>query len=117
MDTLTGVYSKETFSKKAKELLKRNKDVQYAVLYSDIENFQLLKDLFGEKTGDNLLVFMAKVLKHYVNNDEVCGRIENEHFVIIKKYDKLILHDQLANIVKTINDFPVNMNLRLRFGI
>lgn len=60
---------------------------------------------------------MAKVLKHYVNNDEVCGRIENEHFVIIKKYDKLILHDQLANIVKTINDFPVNMNLRLRFGI
>lgn len=91
MDTLTGVYSKETFSKKAKELLKRNKDVQYAVLYSDIENFQLLKDLFGEKTGDNLLVFMAKVLKHYVNNDEVCGRIENEHFVIIKKYDKLIL--------------------------
>lgn len=117
MDTLTGVYSKETFSKKAKEILKKNKDTQYALIYSDIENFQLLKDLFGEKTGDNLLVFMAKVLKHYVNKGELCGRIENEHFILLKKYDKLSLHAQLDDIVKTINDFPVNMNLRLRFGI
>lgn len=51
MDTLTGVYSKETFSKKTKEILKHSKDKKYAIVYSDIENFQLLKDLFGEKTG------------------------------------------------------------------
>ena len=71
MDTLTGVYSKETFSKKTKEILKHSKDKKYAIVYSDIENFQLLKDLFGEKTGDNLLVFMANVLKHYVNDNEL----------------------------------------------
>ena len=117
MDTLTGVYSKETFSKKTKEILKHSKDKKYAIVYSDIENFQLLKDLFGEKTGDNLLVFMAKVLKHYVNYNELCGRIENEHFVLLKEYDKKSLHNDLDIIVKTINDFPVNMNLRLRFGI
>lgn len=117
MDTLTGVYSKETFLKKAKEVLNNNKQKQYAFLYSDIENFQLLKDLFGEKTGDNLLVFMAKVLKHYVSESELCGRFENEHFVLLKEYDKKSLHSELDTIVKTINDFPVNMNLRLRFGI
>ena len=117
MDTLTGVYSKETFSKKTKEILKHSKDKKYAIVYSDIENFQLLKDLFGEKTGDNLLVFMAKVLKHYVNYNELCGRIENEHFVLLKEYDKKSLHNDLDIIVKTVNDFPVNMNLRLRFGI
>ncbi|MBU5479491.1 EAL domain-containing protein [Eubacterium sp. MSJ-13] len=117
MDTLTGVYSKETFAKKVKEVLKNNKQKKYAILYSDIENFQLLKDLFGEKTGDNLLVFMAKVLKHYVSKDEICGRIENEHFVILKEYDKKSLHSDIDTIVRTINDFPVNMNLRLRFGI
>ena len=117
MDTLTGVYSKETFSKKTKEILKHSKDKKYAIVYSDIENFQLLKDLFGEKTGDNLLVFMAKVLKHYVNDNELCGRIENEHFVLLKEYDKKSLHNDLDIIVKTVNDFPVNMNLRLRFGI
>lgn len=117
MDTLTGVYSKETFLKKAKEVLNNNKQKQYALLYSDIENFQLLKDLFGEKTGDNLLVFMAKVLKHYVSESELCGRFESEHFVLLKEYDKKNLHSELDTIVKTINDFPVNMNLRLRFGI
>ena len=40
MDTLTGVYSKETFLK-TKEILKHGKDKRYAIVYSDIENFQL----------------------------------------------------------------------------
>ena len=65
------------------------------------------------------MVFMAKVLKHYVNDNELYGRIENEHFVLLKEYDKKSLHNDLDIIVKTVKTIPSGKyeSLWLRFGI
>ncbi len=116
-DHLTGVYSHEVFCKKVSEILKNDRDTEYAIVYSDMENFKLLKDLFGENTGDSILVYMAKVFKHFVAKDELCGRMEADHFVLFIRYHKDTIKENLESIVKVINDFPVNMTIRLRFGI
>lgn len=116
-DYLTGVYSEEIFCKKVAQILETDTETEYAIVYSDMENYQLLKDLFGENVGNNILVYMARVFKHFISKDELCGRMEADHFVLFIKYDESALNDNLESIVNIINDFPVNMTIRLRFGI
>ncbi len=116
-DHLTGVYSEEAFCQKAAKILEENPLAEYAVVYSDIENFGLIKDLFGENAGNNILVYMARVFKHFIGRDELCGRMEADHFVLFLKYDKEALNENLESVVKIINDFPISMNIMLRFGV
>lgn len=116
-DRLTGVYSEEVFCKKVSHMLENNPGMEYCIVYSDMENFGLLKDLFGENAGNNILVYMARVFKHFIGKDELCGRMEADHFVLFLKYDKDVLNKNLESIVKIINDFPVSMSIRLKFGI
>ena len=116
-DYLTGVYSEEVFCRRVVQLMEKNPEQSYAIVYSDMENYQLLKDLFGETVSNNILVYMAKVFKHLIDRNEICGRLEGDHFVLFVKYDEGKLQENLESVVKIINEFPVNMNIRLRFGI
>lgn len=116
-DRLTGVYSEEVFCKKVSHMLENSHGLEYCIVYSDIENFGLLKDLFGENPGNNILVYMARVFKHFIDKDELCGRMEADHFVLFLKYNKEVLNKNLESIVKIINDFPVSMSIRLKFGV
>ena len=116
-DRLTGVYTIEHFNDKVSRCLSEKTDEQYAIVYSDMENFQLLKDLYNEDTGDSLLVYMAKVLRYYLKNGEYCGRMEADHFVLFVKYDKKRIEDMLEEVVRLVNEYPVKMNMILHFGI
>ena len=60
---------------------------------------------------------MAKVIKHFLNDDEYCGRIGAEHFAIFVKFDKERIEKTINEISTLINDYPVKMNLTLQFGV
>lgn len=59
-DRLTGLYSKEFFYEQVRNVLLRNPDTHYDIVCSDIENFKLINDVFGVKTGDRLLCGIGK---------------------------------------------------------
>ena len=63
-DALTGIYNKVAFYQKAQELIALHPDVQFAILRLNIERFKVINDLFGEKTGDQLLKYIAHFLEH-----------------------------------------------------
>lgn len=116
-DPLTGVYKEDIFCKKASALLEENPGREYVLVYSDIENFQLLKDLSGENAANNILVYTARVFRNFIKRDGFCGRLEADHFVLFMEYDKESLDENLGYIIKIINDYPVSMAIRLRFGV
>ncbi len=116
-DDLTGVYLEDAFCARADALLKKYPNREYVIVYSDMENYQLITDLFGDDVGRNILVYMAKVLKHFISRDELCGRMGADHFVMFIKQNGDALKENLESIVSTVNDFPIDMNILLRFGI
>ncbi|HBA98166.1 MAG TPA: hypothetical protein DCZ23_08660, partial [Lachnospiraceae bacterium] len=109
--------TEEIFCKKVVKLLKENPDTSYAFVYSDMENFRLIRDLFGENAANNILVYLAKVFNHFIGRDELCGRFDAGHFVLFLKYNKKELDRNLESAVKIINDFPINMTIKLGFGV
>ena len=55
IDQLTGLYNRETFYKKAAEIIQDNPEVQYCIVYLDINCFKVINDLFHSDTGDLIL--------------------------------------------------------------
>lgn len=111
------VYTEKVFCEKVDKLLKENPITDYALVYSDVENFGLIRDLFGENAGNNILMYLTRVFKHFMGIDEVCGYLGTGHFVLFLRYNKKNLDENLESTVKVINDFPINMTIRLVFGV
>lgn len=80
-DRLTGLYSKEFFYQLMKDILMRNPDDRYDVICSDIENFKLINDVFGNTTGDQLLCGIAHMYEQEVKGMGICGRLNADQFV------------------------------------
>ena len=87
-DRLTGLYSKEFFYQKVRELLDANPDREYNIVCSNIENFKLFNDTFGMKEGDRLLREVADVAKEMVGNGGFCGRYTADRFLCLLERKK-----------------------------
>lgn len=79
-DRLTGLPNRILFTEHlAKAIVKAQRDgLALSVLYLDIDNFRLINDTFGRKTGDELLKLIATRLRSCLRNSDVTGNI-SEH--------------------------------------
>lgn len=116
-DQLTGLYSKEYFLQKAKEYINENPNKNFDVVCTDIENFKLVKDIFGIKKSDALLCFYANVTRDSeFNNLDMCGRITSDVLVMLREttpYTK----DMAEKYIKRINQFEISRKVDIKFGV
>lgn len=82
-DPLTGLYSKEFFYRRVRELLDRNPGREYDIVCSDIENFKLINDVFGVPAGDKLLREVAELYVQMVRGTGICGRFHADQFICL----------------------------------
>ena len=82
-DILTGIYSREGFCVKVKEILAQNPEADYVVAAWDIEKFKVINELYGTIIGDRILIsFAEKLDKLCKESDGIAARLESDHFVI-----------------------------------
>lgn len=115
-DRLTGLLNKEYFYIAAEKILKRNSKEAYYIVCSDIKNFKMVNDVFGNKAGDEMLIKVADALKNVAEKDEVYARQDNDRFcMLIKKENfdekKLLKTLQTAIDIEADEYFSVNMYL------
>lgn len=116
-DRLTGMYSKEFFYQKVREILDANPDKDYTIVCSNIENFKLYNDTFGREAGDRLLKESAKGMQMYIGDEGICGRYGADRFMCMResgqeKSDREhIFGSTSSNIEKKIE------NLSVKWGI
>lgn len=120
-DSLTNLYNKEFFKQKAEDMIRGYKDTTYVLVYFDIENFKLVNDLYGLKMGNKFLVHFAEYFKNKFEDDfgdkAILGRIEGDKFGAIMPYTHDREQDYFKKIVTEVNNFEININLIVRFGI
>ena len=64
-DPLTGIYNKNQFFLRTREMLDENPDTLFAFARFDIVRFQLVNTLFGIAEGNKLLRYIAGMLERY----------------------------------------------------
>ncbi len=86
-DKLTGLYNAEYFYQRAAQLLADHPDREYMLISSDIKEFKLINDIYGSRTGDAILVKLARTLENHATKESVYGRINNDIFALLMPKD------------------------------
>ena len=85
-DELTGLLTRQAFFVHVKEYLDAHPGKKYEIIRFDLDNFSLINDILGVKTGDQILKDIGQqILSFQSRFDEVlvAGHIEADHFAIL----------------------------------
>lgn len=84
-DALTGLANRTLLQnrmRKAIQISKRDKK-QLAILFLDLDHFKLINDTLGHSVGDELLIYLTKVLKNSLRESDTLSRIGGDEFVVL----------------------------------
>ena len=84
-DSLTGLANRTLLKdrmNKALQNAKRNKD-SLAVIFLDLDHFKLINDTLGHSVGDELLIYITKVLREHTRESDSLARFGGDEFVIL----------------------------------
>lgn len=116
-DQLTGLYSREFFYQRVARVLEQEPDKQYDIICSDIENFKLVNERSGEGMGDELLRYVADMLRNHLGSNDLCARIRGDVFAFLVEHEENDLEQTVEQQVK--NGYPncPVPNLTIKYGI
>ncbi|KAB1984624.1 GGDEF domain-containing protein [Streptomyces triticiradicis] len=92
-DPLTGLRTREAFTRRATALLR---DARAVVVLADVDRFKQINDTFGHAAGDALLKATADRLAHHVSHGGVAGRLGGDEFAAVLIDDHGTAADLLA---------------------
>ena len=82
-DALTGIYNRNSFFKYAAEILQKNPKTQFLLIATDIMDFKIVNNVFGENAGDELLKLSARLISSKKSPNKICGRISGDKFAVL----------------------------------
>lgn len=100
INQLTGLYSEKAFFEAVEEFLRKEDEKTYCMMAIDVEHFRLYNQLHGMEEGDNLLRFIAEMLRTYrVAQGGVIGYLGGDNFALVTEYNRETL-DQLREGIR-----------------
>lgn len=84
-DHLTGLYNRLALYRLLPRMLKRAQEQEKPLVVAmlDLDDFKRINDQHGHQAGDEVLRFVAGVIKRSLRNDDLAVRFGGEEFVIV----------------------------------
>ncbi len=115
-DALTGLYSRQTFYNKARELIQSTEE-PHDILTLNMEHFKVVNELYGTQEGDRILIRIAEILSEELAEcNGISGRLAADNFAICMPTEantpefRQRVHEQ-------IRTYPLHIRISIRFGI
>ncbi|WP_037353241.1 bifunctional diguanylate cyclase/phosphodiesterase [Selenomonas sp. FC4001] len=116
-DSLTGIYNREAFYRKAAELMQEHHQTGYSIVYLDISCFKVVNDLFRIETGNLILKTAAFYFNVLTGDGGLCARIEADHFALCQPTEKLDMDTLIAGLDSTIQSLGISHNILFYAGV
>ncbi|WP_455617327.1 two-component system response regulator [Eisenbergiella sp.] len=116
-DRLTGLYSKEYFYERVREILLQNPDKEYDILCSDVENFKMINDVFGILAGNKLLCGIAGVYQREAEEGSICGRLSADRFACLQEHRAEYTDERFIRILEQVNALSEEKKVMMKWGI
>jgi diguanylate cyclase (GGDEF)-like protein/PAS domain S-box-containing protein len=81
-DPLTGVANRATFTQRLDSLAEA-RDVNFAVLFIDLDHFKLINDTYGHDLGDEVLRAVARRLRDSIRAGDSLYRLGGDEFAVL----------------------------------
>ncbi len=79
-DPLTGVYNRAGYHKEATHLVQA--EVPFTFIIFDIDKFKRINDTLGHQTGDEVILFVAKMAQQVFPSSSVICRMGGDEFIV-----------------------------------
>lgn len=113
-DSITGLYNRERFFEAAAELIKRQPQRKFRIVCSDIKDFKLINDMYGDEMGNQVLRYEADLIKKYADSDAVYGRINGDRFAMCMPaecFDEELIVSQISKLKEMFNRSNYHMHI------
>lgn len=105
-DSLTGLFNRRYFEQIVETdlaLALRHGDIN-SIMIVDVDHFKRINDQYGHKTGDNVLVDLARLLASHVRKTDLVCRLGGEEFLILCRRsgqaDSTVLAEKMRRLVE-----------------
>ncbi|MCQ2412427.1 MAG: EAL domain-containing protein [Sphaerochaetaceae bacterium] len=112
-DGVTGLYSREFFTRYATEKMKDDLETEYCFLCVDIENYQMYVEKFGEVVGNLVINHVSNCIRRIFPDSLIGGRISDDEIAFLLEKMPLENPDVLSEIRKNA---PIP-NLSVKIGM
>jgi len=84
-DPLTDTYNRRSFFDLAEHEINRSHryDLPLTVAYIDLDNFKVVNDQLGHRTGDDLLMAVVSTIRSHIRSSDILARFGGDEFVIL----------------------------------
>ncbi|WP_448523240.1 diguanylate cyclase [Pseudothermotoga sp.] len=120
-DPLTGLYTRWYFLQRLREEFERVKRYggNFSVVMADIDDFKKVNDTYGHKIGDEVLKFIASVMRSCTRTTDIVGRYGGEEFILIlpntDKESAALVCQKILHGMIAMN--PFDFRITMSFGV
>ncbi|WP_298753163.1 GGDEF domain-containing protein [uncultured Arcobacter sp.] len=88
IDHLTGLLTRRAYDTEIKMIDKNfeRENIQYAIVFFDLDHFKNINDTYGHDGGDTVLKTFSKILKSQTRENDILARYGGEEFVATVEY-------------------------------
>lgn len=107
VDSLTGGATYGKFKLEADRLLRNYPGKEYAIISMDVDNFQVINEVFGYEVGDDTLRYIWRTCEGALGPEETAARVFDDHFVALVSYDRdpCELRDRFEQLVEAVRRY------------
>jgi len=120
-DPLTGVSNRVLLHDRLEHAIEHAKrfDKCFAVIFCDLDNFKPINDTYGHSIGDEVLKYIAGIMKSSLRKDDTLCRYGGDEFVILieelKSFESL---ETVLSKIRTLSNRSFSVNgIELTVGI
>lgn len=110
-DQLTGCYNRFYIQNRMAEIKESTREMDYAVLFLDVDHFKAVNDTFGHEAGDTVLRTVADRLRGQVGVDDIVARMGGDEFVVL-----LRRVSSERELLKSLGELQASLHQPIEFG-
>lgn len=125
-DALTSIHNRRYFMQRLEEEVVRSlrQELPVSCLFIDIDHFKSFNDLYGHSVGDEVLRYVANIIKQQMRLSDVLARYGGEEFsVLLTNTDSKLAQEiaeriraAIANAILTVDSLTDDLNVTVSIG-
>lgn len=111
-DELTGLYNRDGFFERIEVQLKRGVFRNPLMICSNIKDFRLINDNFGEQAGDEILVRQASIMEKVAHPTNINARLNDDKFAIFmekENFDESVFMHEIEKLSQSSDTNAYNL--------
>jgi diguanylate cyclase (GGDEF)-like protein/PAS domain S-box-containing protein len=89
---------------------KRN-NLQFAILFLDLDDFKIINDTLGHASGDEVLISFANKFKDIIRTNDMIARVGGDEFIVVlSDISNYLFIERVCNKILTLVNKPFNIN-------